>query len=186
MSDKKPRGKRKPLVNLPSPREARKSVKNLEDTIQNLVIYNPTPAQRKAKARLLIALEDNPVVSLDNLTAEQASNLSKYDCSKYWSTPGFREWLTGVNEFRERVEYLAYLSLDAAEEILLSDDPKLAGAKVSTISKITELAAKLPNKNSHDSYTDEFIQNMNRRQLEQFLQENMNQLPEADFEDIDE
>jgi hypothetical protein len=188
MSDENKLGSRKSLIDPPTPREARSAVKDLSERVESLVLYKPTTGQRKAKARLMIALEDNPVVSLDSLTAEQATQLSKYDCSKFWSTPGFKAWLTGTNEFRERVEYLAYLSLDAAEEILLSDDPRMAGAKVSTIAKVTELAAKLPNKRGGDKYADEFIQNMNRRELEQFLKKNTDQLPastEVEYEDLD-
>lgn len=183
-------GRRKSLISPPTPRQAKSAVKDLSETVEQLVVYKPTPGQRKAKARLLIALEDNPVVSLDNITMDQASRLAKYDCSRYWSNPGFKEWLTGTNEFRERVEYLAYLSLDAAEEILLSDDPRMAGAKVSTIAKVTELASKLPNKAGKDRYADEFIQNMNRRELEQFLSKNIDKLPakaqDAEYEDIDD
>lgn len=190
MSDDNKLGRRKSLISPPTPREARRSVKDLPETLEQLVVYKPTTGQRKAKARLLIALEDNPTASLDTLTVEQASSLAKYDCSKFWSTPGFKQWLTGTNEFRERVEYLAYLSLDAAEEILLSDDPRMAGAKVSTIAKVTELASKLPGKAGGDRYADEFIQNMNRRELEQFLSKNIEKLPakaqDAEYEDIDD
>lgn len=175
-------GQRTSLIS--KPKEAKEVAKSLPNALESLVLYRPTEGQRKAKARLLIALEDNPVTTLDSITAEEASRLAKYDCTKFWSTPGFKEWLTGVNEFRERVEYLAYLSLDAAEEILLSDDPRMAGAKVSMIGKVTELASKLPSKSSQDRYADEFIQNMNRKELEQFLKQNTPKLPAADFEDV--
>lgn len=186
MADSDKIGRRQSLIDPPAPREAKRAVSNLAETVEPLINYKPTVPQRKAKARLLIALEDNPTASLDTLTAEQASRLSRYDCTKFWSTPGFKEWLTGRNEFKERVEYLAHLSLDAAEEILLSDDPRLAGAKVNTLAQISKLADKFPSTVNSQKFADAFIQEMNRKELEQFIKQNVGKLPAAEFEDVDD
>lgn len=169
-----------------TPREARNEANKLQ-AVEDFVLYEPTTGQKKAKARLLIQLEDNPVASLDKLTCEQASQLAKYDFRKVWGQPGFKYWLTNQNEFRQRVEHLANRALDAAEEILDSDDPRLAGAKVSVISKVTELAAKLPKQQSA-RMLDDVVANMGKKELEQFIRDNLSkkQIPAAEFEDINE
>ncbi len=183
MSEETPRAQRTSLID--SPRQARRESKQL-DLVEDFVLWEPTSGQKKAKARLLVALEDNPVASLEQLTCEQASRLGKYDFRTYWSQPGFRNWLTNATEFRQRVEHLANKALDAAEEILDSDDPRMAGAKVSVIAKVTELAAKLPKQND-SRMLDAVVANMGKKELEQFIRDNLEktQLPIADFTDIE-
>lgn len=178
-----PKARRRSLL---APREAKKEVNKL-DLVEDFVLWEPTTGQKKAKSRLLISLQENPVATLESLTCEQASKLGKYDFRKYWGQPGFQAWLKNASEFRQRVEHLANRALDVAEEILDSDDPRLAGAKVSVISKVTELAAKLP-KQADARMLDSVVADMGKKELEQFIRENLakSQIPTAEFEDINE
>ena len=181
MTEKK--ATRKSLVTPPTtPTEVRQVTRDL-DTIDDIVIYAPTDAQKKAKSRLLVRLEDNPTVALVDMSCEDASKLASYNFKNYWGQAGFKDWLCNKTDFRERVEHLAHMSLDAAEVILRSDDPKLASAQVSLIGKIAELAAKLP-KYANSGMLDAVVDQMNKAELAQFIQENTKQLKPAEFQDI--
>ena len=163
--------------NVQKPREARKNTNQLGDTLPKLINYSPTDAQRKAKSRLIIALEENPMVSLEAITCDQASRLANYQFSKVWNEVGFKQWLTNSNEFRERVEYLAHLCLDKAEDLLRNEDTKLAGAQVSLIGKVSELANKLPSRTREKENPDSQFANMSIEQIQAWLVEQAAQLP---------
>lgn len=101
------------------------------------VEYRPTERQRKAKARLLTALQDGRVAagSLALLDVKQLANLAKApDIASVWSKePGFLAWLTDDAEMPSKINYLRSLALDAAESILSDVDVKSAGARVTLI-----------------------------------------------------
>ncbi len=182
--------RRRSLIADPKPRESRNAVTKAAESIAEVVVWSPTDAQRKAKHRLMIALEDNPAVDLESITEEEASRLAKFSMRNYWSKPGFRDWLVGSNDFRVRAEYLAHKGLDAIEEILDSDDPRLAGAKVTAATKLWEITSKFPNKQSAgDRMADAFIQAMNLKEVNEYIEANKHLIPEltdAEFVDNDD
>jgi hypothetical protein len=101
------------------------------------VEYRPTERQRKAKARLLTALQEGRVAagSLSLLDVKQLANLAKApDIAGAWAKePGFLTWLTDDAETPSKINYLRSLALDAAEAILSDPDVKSAGARVTLI-----------------------------------------------------
>lgn len=159
-----------------TPTEARRNNNQLAE-LTAAVLWTPTPGQRKAKARIMVALEENPVLSIDSLTCAQATELGKYSFGNVWNEPGFRQWLTGSREFKERVEYLTHLALDKAEDLLMNDSEKLAGAQVSLIGKVAELANKMPSRNNTDNDPTEQFSKMSKEQLMSWLAEQAKQLP---------
>ena len=136
------------------------------------LIFIPTPSQRQVKARLITKLTDNPLTDLASITLAEAQQLTGSSQLKdWWGRPGFKEWFLDQNEYRQRLEYLFSLALDAAEEILLSTDPKAQGARVAMIKLLAELSNKVP-KESAAKYRDESIAKMDRAELEAFLEKN--------------
>lgn len=101
------------------------------------VEFRPTDRQRKAKARLLTALQEGRVAagSLALLDVKQLASLAKApDVASVWAKePGFLAWLTDDAETPSKINYLRSLALDAAEAILSDPDVKSAGARVTLI-----------------------------------------------------
>lgn len=158
-----------------TPTEVRKEANNLESLVDSVANYTPTDAQRRAKSRLLVSLDDNPMLSLDSITLEQASQLGGYSFKKYWNEPGFQQWLTNSAEFKQRVEYLAHLCMDKAEDILRQEDPKLASAQVSLIGKVAEIANKMPRSSGSGKgmTPDDKFSSMNMEQLQEWMSNNV-------------
>ena len=178
--------RRKSLIDDPTPREAHTAVKQLDKVISEVTLYSPTTAQKQAKARMLIALEENPIKAVGELTCAEASKLARYGFQKYWTVPGFQDWLLCRSEFKERVEYLKYIAMDAAEEILLSDDPKLASARVTLIKAVAVMGNEMPDKKDSNNLVDDFIQKMNKHELQQYIEKHVAQLPAAKVIDAEE
>jgi len=83
------------------------------------LVFIPTPSQRQVKARLITKLVDNPLLDAASLTLSEAEQITNSAQLKdWWGRPGFKEWFLDQNEYRQRLEYLFSLALDAAEEIL--------------------------------------------------------------------
>lgn len=137
------------------------------------VIFQPTEAQRRLKASLLAKLNDNPLYELATLTLTQVQELTgSSTVQKWWSVPGFTDWLLDTDENRAKLEYLFSLALDAAEQILMNTDPKAQGSRVSMIKVLAELAGKIPGKApAAAAKTNEIqaVQSMDRAQLIEFL-----------------
>jgi hypothetical protein len=99
--------------------------------------FRPTDRQRKAKARLLTALQEGRVAagSFSLLDVKQLAQLAKTpDVASIWAKePGFLAWFTDDSEAPSRINYLRAMALDAAEAILSDPDVKSAGARVTLI-----------------------------------------------------
>jgi hypothetical protein len=154
----------------------RRSSNTPGDTLHSVaaeVIFQPTEPQRKLKATLLAKLADNPLYDLASLSLAQVQELtSNSSVHKWWSTPGFSDWLLDKNENRAKLEYLFSLALEAAEQILMNTDPKAQGSRVAMIKTLAELAGKLPGKQpAAVSKANEIaaVQTMDRTQLMEFL-----------------
>jgi len=168
----------------PVRQSALSAVKQVSETIQTSIkeglIFTPSTKQRKLKSRLWVRLNENPVTDLTNVGRDYVESIVGESLKKWWSEPGFTDWLFNKMEQRERLEYLFELALDAAEEILTSDDPRSNSAKVAMVGKIAELAAKTPSKSDGEKFKDEFIQQMNRAQIEEFIKKNTARLASGD------
>lgn len=91
--------------------------------------------------------------------------------SRWWPQPGFRDWFCNKDEFRQRLEYLSHLALDAAEEILL-DRKANPGARVNMAKLVIEAANKMPQKYAREVFADEKINQMDKRQLQDYISRN--------------
>jgi hypothetical protein len=137
------------------------------------LIFTPTLLQKRLKAEFWVAYNDNPLVSLDQISLLEANTYVRTrKLNNWWSIPGFRDWFLNRSEYRERLEFLFNLSMDAIEEILLSTDPKVQSARVNAIKIIAELGNKYPRgvNKGEGQYLDSAIASMDKAQLEVFLQ----------------
>lgn len=135
------------------------------------VVFIPTPPMRRVKAAYLAATAENPITNTDPSLEAALQVTGETRLRQWWSTPGFRSWFSNRDEFRQRVEYLANLALDAIEDILLDGDANPA-ARNAAAKLMIEAAGKLPKGAGQEKFADEHIQGMDRRQLEQFLRKN--------------
>jgi hypothetical protein len=86
----------------------------------------------------------------------------------WFSIPGFKDFFFNNTEHIERLEYLFDLALQAAEDVLLCEDPKAMSARVNMVRVIAELAKKMPSK-GQEQFQDERIAKMSKAELEDFL-----------------
>ena len=151
------------------------SLDKTSEVIVNLVkeaedIFTPTDVQRQVKAKLLAAIHDNPLYSLDDLTEGGAVELTRdRRLRAWWEVEGFQDWLKNKNEFRQRVEHITAKLLDAMERIASSTNPKLATAQVNAMKAFMEVGNKMPSKQKEITYKDAAIAAMDPLKLEEFL-----------------
>ena len=150
-------------------------IKNLNNSTE--LLFKPMPQQRQAKATFWTFVNDSMGgLSPEDITLAKALQITNDNrLNKWWKVPGFSEWFSNKDEFRQRLEYLANLALDKVEDIILADDPKLTSAQVNIIKCLMEVAGKVPARVKEVKYLDEAVSRMDKRQLEAFLK----QLPEG-------
>lgn len=140
-----------------------------EDTV---LLFTPNRAQRAIRARFWSVIgasigHKDPF----SMTAMEIARLVKDNRILNWiGQPGFKDWFMNNTEHIERLEYLFDLALTAAEDVLLSTDPKTMTAKVQMVRVVAELARKMPSRNQ-EQFADERIAKMSKEELEQFLAE---------------
>ena len=153
-------------------------MKHTEETL-NLALseltFLPSPEHRKIKSAFWAVADETQLV--DPSQEVELSTALRFTADnrlqRWWALPGFREWFANREEFRQRVEYLANLALDTAEEILL-DKKANAAARANMVKLMVEVANKMPPRQiSKELYIDEKIQKMDRVQLEEYVKRNV-------------
>lgn len=121
------------------------SSEELKESVETL-IYVPTTAERKLKAKFWAKAAENPLVQITGshvtlaLVKQYSGGGNTLDGS--WKKPGFQAWFMNPDEGRAKLEYLFDLGLDSMEELLLSPDPKTSSAKVNALKLIAELTGR--------------------------------------------
>lgn len=117
----------------------------LKEGVETL-IYVPTTAERKLKAKFWAKASENPLVQVTgshvtlSLVKQYSGGGSSLDNS--WKKAGFQSWFMNPEEGRAKLEYLFDLGLDSMEDLLLSTDPKTSSAKVNALKLIAELTGR--------------------------------------------
>lgn len=127
------------------------------------------------KAQFWTRVADNPLFSGAVTSAMARQVLDSEYVAQAWKKPGFKEWFSNKDEYRERLEYLFSKALDAAEEILLNQDIKAQSARVNMIKSISELASKIPGRGADSKKSNGLanaIGSMDRAELELLLEKN--------------
>lgn len=151
------------------------SAKQVDD-----LLFKPSDAQIRAKSAFWSRFYDNPICDPQSLTLTVASQfVGDSRIERWWSTPGFREWFSNTNEFRERLEMLAYKSLTRLEQII--DSPTTnPNAQVNAIKLLMEMGRKLPRlQQDTEKYADEKIAKMSKAELEEYIRRNIKLVPQA-------
>jgi hypothetical protein len=157
-------------------------INKLGQVSRDLSIFSTSQAsvdQKIARSRFWARYASNPDLEvpsvIDATTASQGAADKRV--LEWWLLPGFSDWFTNSHEFKERVEFLTSLALDSVEE-LLKDSQASPSARVAAIKIVLEIADKFPtNKKSDETYADERIQQMDQKELEQFIQSRLQILP---------
>jgi hypothetical protein len=135
------------------------------------LLFCPSPDQRQVKAAFWAKYQQTPLISVDKVTASFVQKLIPDSrLPRWWSMYGFKEWFLNEDEFRQRLEYIAHLGLDALEAILTDPDAN-HNARVNAAKLAFEAASKMPQKWQKSLYLDDHIQKMDQAQLEQFIRQ---------------
>lgn len=144
----------------------------LEDLVEE-VVFRPLEEHRRLKSRFLSRIADNPLVDSSTLSlADVQRILGTNTVSKYWNLPGFQEWFLNTGEYQERLEGLFSLALDAAQDILLNQDPKAQSSRAAMVRTMAELAGKMrpkDNGSAAGAAMAKLIASMDQAQLSMFL-----------------
>jgi hypothetical protein len=141
----------------------------LEEALETL--YKPTPIERRGKSIFWTKTLENPLLDTRTLSGAKLVQITGISAlQNSWSKPGFREWFVNQGEYRERLHYLFDLALDAAESVLLNEDPKAQSARVNMIRVISELANKFPNKYEKETVETRAIAKLSKGELELYLE----------------
>ncbi len=144
------------------------------------VMFDPTPAMRAAKTAFWVKYDEAPMLDIDQVNPTMAASLSGCrTVANWWKRPGFEDWFKNKSEWKQRIEYLALLSLEVAEEIL-TDKRAPAAAKVNLIKALNELANKMPAKSKEIKLLDQQIADMDETKLNQFIEKNTKRLKAAE------
>jgi hypothetical protein len=137
-------------------------------------IYKPNRRDRELKAAFWNAMANDPFARADDFKDRATTERYLGKALANWNSDGFCEWFFNKDEHKHKIEYLFGIALDAAEEILLNNDPKVQGARVQLIRALSELAGKVPHKQAqvliqNNTAISGAIDNMSREQLEQYV-----------------
>jgi hypothetical protein len=151
-----------------------KDINKILAAAQTDLVFAPTPDMRRVKAAFWSKTRDNPnlVDSASTLTSIQQT-VSDKRLTKWWSLPGFSEWFQNGEEYRERMEYLADLALDALEQVLVDPDAN-ASAKVASAKLVLEAASKMPTKD--EAAPASRLETMSRAELEAYVSRHLKYL----------
>lgn len=105
------------------------------------VLYKPSPAERRLKARYW-SIMDGALLLGEPTQADINRTLGGNYLSRSWAKEGFKEWFLNKEEGRARLEYLFDLGLDSLETILTDPDPKSNSAKVAALKLLAEMTGR--------------------------------------------
>lgn len=142
-----------------------------------ILVFEPTRDQSLARANFWAVQAQQATPVPQPLELATALSLGAYrGIEDWWTIPGFPEWFSNQDEFRQKLEFLSITSLDVLEKI--RDSAHTAPAvKVNVIKLIMELSKKLNTPDGDTKYLDQKIAEMDRKQLEQFIQSRMSIVP---------
>lgn len=148
----------------------------LEELVAD-VVFRPQEEHRRLKSRFLAKIADNPLIDVETVSLDEVRRIvGGTQISKFWNQPGFREWFLNTGEYQERLETLFSLALDAAQDILLNQDPKGQSARAAMVKTMAELAGKLrPPKEKTPDMSEamkKLVAGMDMAQLSVFLEKN--------------
>ncbi len=153
----------------------------LLEATRDVVMFQPDPNQRRAKSNYWthFAGSGTEVAPAPNLATALQFGADRR-ISAWWDLPGFQDWFLNRDEFRQRLEYLSAVGLDALESILTgrmsSDSDKLNAIKLI-------MAVSKPGQPDSEQMADAAIGKMTRQQLQEYISRNMKLVPSPTLEE---
>jgi len=86
----------------------------------------------------------------------------------WFRNPLAHAWFGNGQEFLQRLEFLAQISLDSLENLITGQDTP-ANARVAAVKLVMDLARKTPTHAPTEEYRDEAVAKMSREELEKFI-----------------
>jgi hypothetical protein len=129
--------------------------------------WTPSAEQRRAKAKLTVALRDDSLLTPANLSGPAAASIVGVSAvESWWSDPRFRKWFLDNYESAAKAEFLfdEWLNEIGARMTNMSDKDLLTAGKL-----LSELARKMPDKNMRERVLDAGIGAMAPDRLRQFI-----------------
>lgn len=155
----------------------------------DLVIYQPTQAQRLAKARLHAALEGS-WKQPESMSIDQLCNLAGTTTLKKWlSDPSCAAWFFNSDVARHKIQATAELAVDGLDEILRAPVSQeiTASNKIAAAALVLKMAGLTPATKIEQKNTNG-VAEMSPDQLKEFLLVNVRKLiktlPQAEKEDL--
>lgn len=144
----------------------------------DLVTFSPDDAHRRARSNFWSHFSEPgslPPDSIDLATALRYSGDSRV--SEWWSLPGFQDWFSNRQDFRQKVEVLAELALDELRKLMV--DPSInPSARVAALGMVLKLGKKLDSGNTSESTSgDSKIDKMNKAELEEYIRGRLKYIP---------
>lgn len=131
--------------------------------------FAPTDAHRRAKSAFWAHFFQTGELPPEAIEAATAARYSGYnDVVEWYNLPGFREWFSNGEEFRQRIEYLSNSALDVLHEVLTNQAAR-TGDKLAAAKMAFEIASKFPKSAPKEQFADEKIAEMDKKQLEEFI-----------------
>lgn len=149
--------------------------KKLEEVLSDLV-FIPTAGQRKVKAKYWLKSSGLKFTDMGPDLPQIQRVVREKRLPDWWQIPGFKEWFRNEEEFRERVEYITNLALDAIEEVLRDTEAK-GTTRIAAAKLALDVGDKMP-KNDIQVFSDAKINQMDASELEAYIEANTpKQLP---------
>lgn len=140
------------------------------DILVDMLQYRPTEEQQKVKAAFWTNQHRDDTIILSEITLARAYQVTGDSrLANWWSEPGFKGWFANKDEFKQKIEHLLNVGLNAISD-LLRDPEVQASAKVKAFEVLARLADKEPVKVKEVKFADKKIQEMNPAELRKFLQ----------------
>ena len=105
--------------------------------------FLPTQAMVRMKARFWAKWAEQPLLHQREPTLALVRSITgSAAITAWWARAAFRDWFLNTAVTDERLDWLLHLALSAAEDILLSDDPKGASARVAMVKTVVDMAGR--------------------------------------------
>lgn len=140
----------------------------------DVVVFKPSLDQKRAKSNYWSYFMSSEAPEAPEIVSQEIALRYAGDkrLSDWWALEGFQDWFLNRDEFRQRIEFLADISLDELQ-MLIRDDQTNATAKISAIKMVLEAAGKLSKPVEATGKGNSPIDTMSKQELERYIQKKM-------------
>lgn len=159
-----------PLREKPLPKRS-KEQKNFEQIAED-VVFHPTDAMREAKSAFWAVMNDEVLPPHEITLALVKDTIQSTRIATWWNKPGFQAWFLNKEEYKQRLEYLMNIGMDALERVLRTSESDTA--IVSAMKLIIAANDKMPKAGSANAKTgNDLVDNMTDQQVDDYIRRQM-------------